>query len=107
MVRKKVTVFIPDGSNYGAKFCEVNNLLFDLKELFSKYGLGQRFFLFFDYVGVSSLYLSVYSPLCLDIFNGNANKVSVKDIRRHFVLLPNDMHDSDDSSSGILLIHVL
>ncbi|KAK1379223.1 hypothetical protein POM88_025975 [Heracleum sosnowskyi] len=99
MLSKKVNILLPDGSTFKANFCKVNNLLFGLKNLFSKYGLGESFFLFLGYVSPSNLYLSVYSPFCLDIFNDNPNKMSLKDIRKHFVLVPNDAADSTAESS--------
>lgn len=100
---KELYLIIADGSIYHAHFCEMENLLYGLKGLFVKLGLGEGFYLFFDYVGPSYLYLSIYTPSCLDIFNCYSNKKSLKDIRKDYMVLGNDIYDSTDESSDDLV----
>lgn len=96
---EEVNLFMADGSKYDGHFCEIKNLLSGLKDLFIKYCLGEGFFLFFDYVGPANLYLSVYNTSCVDIFNSNAHKILLKDIRKDYMILGNDVYGSSDESS--------
>lgn len=89
-----------NGTKYIAIFCGLNNILYGPEELFNKYSMRESFFLFFDYVGPSSLYVTVYNTDCLDIFNGVPNKMTLKDIGKQICFKEIDMSDSSSKSSG-------
>lgn len=101
MLSNKVTAFMGDGSKYQLSFCKLNNLLFGLRGLFSKHALGENFYVFFDYVGPSHMYLSFYNLFCMNIFHGNPNQKFLKDIRTYFVSVRSDSTDSTDESSDL------
>lgn len=80
LLKRKVNLLLADGSKFCARFCRLNNLLYDLGDLYSSYSFRSGFFVFFDYVGPSSIFLTIYTETCVDIFNGISNQLFRRDI---------------------------
>lgn len=51
-----------------------------MKEIVEKYSINDNYVLFFDYVGNSTFYLSIFSNWSYDICNQINKKLVVKDI---------------------------
>lgn len=99
-LRHKLHLILGDGKIYEARFCRINHLLYGLKILFKEYAFRESFFLFFHYVDPSHLYITVYNELCVDILNGNNNKLLFKDIHKNFYLHQVSLSSTSEVSSG-------
>ncbi|KAK1353219.1 hypothetical protein POM88_052354 [Heracleum sosnowskyi] len=108
-LRNQVKLIVGDGNEYPVSFCCVSNSLYGLKDFFSAYTVTANFFISFSYVGESTLYVTIYSPSCMDICNGIPKKLLLKDVRKMLGEKPNLVcystdessdDSSDDSSSG-------
>lgn len=79
-LHNSLTLLMGDGKEYQANYCRMSNLIYGLKDLFSEYKVTASFFIFFHYLGQSRFYITLFSPLRLDICNGNPNKLPLQQV---------------------------
>lgn len=82
-LKKKVNILMPDGMLYRVHFSLLNNVLLGLKGLFYTYSITEDYVLFFDYVGQSTFYVSVFDPFCMDVWNEISDKLLLKNVDIH------------------------
>ncbi|KAK1363373.1 hypothetical protein POM88_038934 [Heracleum sosnowskyi] len=99
LLNETVHLVVADGNEYCVRFCAFNNLLYGMKKLFSKYNVAENFVLFFDYVGRSHFFVSIYNNYCYDILDGLRDKILLMDVLNStkcpVVVLSDDSSDSD------------
>lgn len=103
-----VSLQMGDGKEYHVNYCRMSNLIYGLKDLFSHYKVRKNFFIFFDYIGKSRFYITIFSPLSMDISNRNPNKLLLQDV--HKLVVANKLlsyRTSEQSSSGKFFNYVL
>ncbi|KAL1807769.1 hypothetical protein ACET3Z_024759 [Daucus carota] len=69
-------VYLPDGMVYRCYFSKTSKLLFGLKTLMTQYGFRENYTIFFDYIGNSTFYASIYNEDGMEIFNELPQKLS-------------------------------
>ncbi|XP_074356513.1 uncharacterized protein LOC141696242 [Apium graveolens] len=102
MLGDKVRLSFGDGWRYIAKFSKHNKSLFDLDEVFNNYSVRESFWIFFNCVGPSSLYLTIFSINGMDILHSAPAKVSLKELGKRPCFEVTDMSTSDSDSSGLV-----
>ncbi|WOH15091.1 hypothetical protein DCAR_0934628 [Daucus carota subsp. sativus] len=68
-------IYMDDGMVYSCYFSKNNKLLFGLKKLMIDYGVKEHFTIFFDYVGKSKFYGSIFNKDGLEIFYSEQEKL--------------------------------
>lgn len=79
-IRRDVSLFVADGKKFGAKYCSDKHLLINLKNLVHNYQIKEKYFIFFNYIGNSCFYLSIFSTWGFDICNQIREKFLLKDL---------------------------
>ncbi|KAL1831006.1 hypothetical protein ACET3Z_000657 [Daucus carota] len=111
LINKTTEIILPDGKVYSCYFAGTGKLLYVIKNLMTKYGVKENFTMFFDYLGNSKFYASVYNEAGLEIFNGLQERLSTYTMGK--VIVPeacdlsaadededNGMVDNSDAESG-------
>ncbi|KAK1390082.1 hypothetical protein POM88_018260 [Heracleum sosnowskyi] len=105
LLTETVHLVVADGNEYCVRFCAFKNLLYGMKKLFSKYNVAEDFVLFFDYVGRSHFFVSIYSNNCFDILDGLSDKTLLMDVLNSttcpVVVLSDDSSDGDAGTENI------
>ena len=68
-IKEDVTLFLPDGGQFNGYFTVAGNLIYGLKNLMTTYGVKEKYVMFFEFVGISSFYVTIYNEEGEDIFN--------------------------------------
>lgn len=69
-----------DGGKFHAYFSRAGNLLYGLKNLMTTAGVKEKYVVFFEFVGNSSFYVTIYNEEGEDIFNKLAEKVVLRNL---------------------------
>ncbi|KAK1373014.1 hypothetical protein POM88_029207 [Heracleum sosnowskyi] len=100
---ESVHLLIPDGGEVCVHFCGFRSYLYGLNKLIAKYSVSENYVLFFDYVGNSHFYVSIYNNNCMDIFDELSVKVLLEDVllqpKCPIVVLSDDSVDEDEVSA--------
>lgn len=77
-IKEDVMLFLPDGGQFNGYFSVYGNLLYGLKNLMTTYGVKEKYVMFFEFVGISSFYVTIYNEEGEDIFNTLAEKLMLR-----------------------------
>ena len=68
-------IYLPDGMVYGCNYSKTKKLLSGIKNMMNQYGVKEDFTLFFEYLGDSKFYCSIFNVEGLEIFNSLQEKL--------------------------------
>ncbi|KAK1360715.1 hypothetical protein POM88_045189 [Heracleum sosnowskyi] len=84
MLHEDVNLILEDGHQYTGFFCKTSNLMIGLKPLFEKYSIDEHYVLFFEYIGHSTFFLTVYNNYAMSIFNHLFDKLLLADVLKKY-----------------------
>lgn len=100
-IRENVSLFVGDGNKFSATYFMERHLVTNLKDLVVKYKMKENYIIFFDYVGNSCFYLTIYSPWCFEICNQITKKLLLKDLLAVQLLEPKDEVSISDNCKAL------
>ncbi|KAL1815229.1 hypothetical protein ACET3Z_017803 [Daucus carota] len=77
-LKEDVNLFLPDGGKFHAYFSIEGNLLYGLKDLMMTYAVKEQYVMFFEFVGLSSFYVTIYNEEGEDLFNKLTDKLMLR-----------------------------
>lgn len=96
-------VYLPDGMVYRCYFSKTSKLLFGLKTLMTQYGFRENYTIFFDYIGNSTFYASIYNEDGMEIFNELPQKLSAYTVITQKAPEVIVLSDTDEEEGRIIL----
>lgn len=81
-IKDNAQIYLPDGMLFSCYFSNTTKLLFGIKNLMVHYGVREKFSIFFEYVGNSTFYGSIYNEEGVEIFNELTKKLSLQTVRK-------------------------
>ncbi|KAK1382873.1 hypothetical protein POM88_020608 [Heracleum sosnowskyi] len=84
MVCNDIHLYLPDGYEFGGFICGGSNLMIELKNILEKYEVHEDYVIFFEFVGRSSFYVTIYNSYGMNIFNHLPEKFLLKDLISKF-----------------------
>lgn len=101
LINKTAEIILPDGIVYSCYFAGTGKLLYGIKNLMTKYGVKENFTMFFDYLGNSKFYTSVYNEAGLEIFNGLQERLSTYTMGKVIVPEACDLSAADENEGKV------
>ncbi|KAL1823422.1 hypothetical protein ACET3Z_010200 [Daucus carota] len=84
------------------KWFKTGKLIFGLKDLLKKYEVEENNTMFFDYIGDSTFYASIYDSHGLEIFNDLTSKLALMSVLNYMAADVYVISDSDDNEEQII-----
>ena len=86
---------------YSCYLSQPGKLIFGLKDLLKKYEVEENNTMFFDYIGDSTFYASIYDSHGLEIFNDLTSKLALMSVLNYMAADVYVISDSDDNEGMI------
>lgn len=96
MLSEDVKLYLPDGSEYSVYLCGSKALMIGLKKMLKKYGVKENYVVFFEYLGRSSFYITLYNAFGVDIFDSMHEKLLLLDVIKKLESEVIQLSDSSD-----------
>ncbi|WOG92978.1 hypothetical protein DCAR_0312256 [Daucus carota subsp. sativus] len=80
---------------FNGYFTAAGNLLYGLKNLMTTYGVKEEYVMFFEFVGISFFYVTIYNEEGEEIFNKLAEKLMLRTLVEGIKVPENIVHEPD------------
>ncbi|KAK1351974.1 hypothetical protein POM88_053688 [Heracleum sosnowskyi] len=102
-----IRLFLADGCQFSGYVCESSHVMIGLKDILGKYSVSDHYVLFFDYVGSSTFYVSIYNTLGMNIFNKMEEKLLVEELVKQVQFVTKGMIERDvGDAAGVSVVGV-
>ncbi|KAK1398869.1 hypothetical protein POM88_008732 [Heracleum sosnowskyi] len=102
-----IKLFLADGCQFSGYVCESSHVMIGLKDILGKYSVKEHYVLFFDYVGSSTFYVSIYNTLGMNIFNKMEEKLLVEELVKQVQFFSQGMIERDvGDAAGVRVVGV-
>lgn len=77
-LKNKMNLLLSNGEKLCVNYCRRGNLIYGLEE-FDTYCIKEDFIIFFDYLGNSQFYVSMFGRSCMEISNDVSEKLLLEE----------------------------
>ena len=98
---------LPDGFSSSCYFSKNGDLLYGLKDLMIKYSVRENCTMFFNYIGNSTFYVTIYNEAGMGIFNDLPEKLSLHTAKLKMGPDMIILSDSDDGNQTLKNVNLL
>ncbi|KAL1804947.1 hypothetical protein ACET3Z_028015 [Daucus carota] len=96
-LKDRGTIYMPDGIVYSCYLSKTAKLVFGLKDLLKKYDVKADSTMFFEYIGDSTFYASIYDSLGLERFRDLPSRLSLQSVLNYMAV---DIYVISDTDEG-------
>ena len=100
--KKCGSIYMPDGMVYSCHLSKTMKLIFGLKDLAKKYNVHANSTMFFEYLGNSTFYATIYDSHGLEIFNEMPSKLLLSSVLNSMKAEVYVILDSDEEEGMII-----
>lgn len=102
LLNEDIDIYLANGSEHKAHFCEHSNLMIGLKKMLDMFSVEENYVMFFEFLDRSTFYVSIYNSLGMDIFNHLEKKCLLSDVLKKLeedvIVLSDCQMDTDEGA---------